>query len=408
VHNNNLNLRELPSFIEEFNGMFDFIEKITSIIDMIKGTDNSLDDLTLNEILNNQQLLNDIQTRLSLADGKLSEIIAQGDISQNLANQLIEINKEQSKTLDNITGQLNQINAMLNTYLPKITDMLNNITNQNNILSLQIEYLSKQLQEISNKLDIINANVLINATLTEITPSYQRMHYVNEKFDQLSSAHTEKTLRTEQDSDSIDNLNELIEFAQSVTKNDVDSFEFYIETFHDVMVGNNLFGRSAIMSIGEFFKTSDLEVMGSGVANAYNLICVLIALQAKAYATLAACRKMLGLPDVDYSPILEKYVQEEKKQFASSILPELSASFSMVNNIELDEPTDYDDHEFVIQAKPGYALIGFEISDDLDVVAYQAKLNENYEVNAESVSKIPIGNLGFIGYYYYFLQEDDN
>jgi hypothetical protein len=72
------------------------------------------------------------------------------------------------------------------------------------------------------------------------------------------------------------------------------------------------------------------------------------------------------------------------------------------------EATDFDEHEIIIQAEPGYALIGFEISDSLDIVAYQAKLNENYEVNAESVSKISVDNsgLGFIGEYYFPIKEN--
>ncbi|MEC2560000.1 vegetative insecticidal protein Vip3A family protein, partial [Bacillus cereus] len=215
---------------------------------------------------------------------------------------------------------------MLRVYLPKITSMLSDVMKQNYALSLQIEYLSKQLQEISDKLDIINVNVLINSTLTEITPAYQRIKYVNEKFEELTFA-TETSSKVKKDgspADILDELTELTELAKSVTKNDVDGFEFYLNTFHDVMVGNNLFGRSALKTASELITKENVKTSGSEVGNVYNFLIVLTALQAKAFLTLTTCRKLLGLADIDYTSIMNEHLNKEKEEFRVNILPTLS------------------------------------------------------------------------------------
>uniref|UniRef100_UPI003D81C71D VIP3Cb1 Toxin n=1 Tax=Paenibacillus popilliae TaxID=78057 RepID=UPI003D81C71D len=389
--NNNFSVRALPSFIDVFNGIYGFATGIQDIFNMIFGTDTG--DLTLEEVLKNQELLYDISGKLEGISGDLSEIIAQGNLNTELAKELLKIANEQNNVLTDVNNKLNAINSMLHIYLPKITNMLSDVMKQNYALSLQIEYLSKQLQEISDKLDVINLNVLINSTLTEITPAYQRIKYVNEKFDELTLA-TEKTLRAKQGSediianDTLENLTELTELAKSVTKNDMDSFEFYLHTFHDVLIGNNLFGRSALKTAAELITKDEIKTSGSEIGKVYSFLIVLTCLQAKAFLTLTACRKLLGLSDIDYTNILNQHLNDEKNVFRDNILPTLSNKFSNPNYVKTIGSDNY--AKVILEAEPGYALVGFEIINDRIPVlkAYKAKLKQNYQVDHQSLSEI--------------------
>nr|ASC60205.1 Vip3Ad protein [Bacillus thuringiensis] len=389
MNNAKLNARALPSFIDYFNGIYGFATGIKDIMNMIFKTDTG-GDLTLDEILKNQQLLNDISGKLDGVNGSLNDLIAQGNLNTELSKQILKVANEQNQVLNDVNNKLDTINSMLKIYLPKITSMLSDVMKQNYVLSLQIEYLSKQLQEISDKLDIINVNVLINSTLTEITPAYQRMKYVNEKFEELTFA-TETTLKVKKDSppaDILDELTELTELAKSVTKNDVDGFEFYLNTFHDVMVGNNLFGRSALKTASELIAKENVKTSGSEVGNVYNFLIVLTALQAKAFLTLTTCRKLLGLADIDYTSIMNEHLNKEKEEFRVNILPTLSNTFSNPNYAKAKGSNE--DTKMIVEAKPGYVLVGFEMSNDSITVlkAYQAKLKKDYQIDKDSLSEI--------------------
>nr|ABZ79709.1 Vip3Ah1 [Bacillus thuringiensis] len=394
MNNTKLNARALPSFIDYFNGIYGFATGIKDIMNMIFKTDTG-GDLTLDEILKNQQLLNEISGKLDGVNGSLNDLIAQGNLNTELSKEILKIANEQNQVLNDVNNKLDAINTMLHIYLPKITSMLSDVMKQNYALSLQIEYLSKQLQEISDKLDIINVNVLINSTLTEITPAYQRIKYVNEKFEELTFA-TETNLKVKKDgspADILDELTELTELAKSVTKNDVDGFEFYLNTFHDVMVGNNLFGRSALKTASELITKENVKTSGSEVGNVYNFLIVLTALQAKAFLTLTTCRKLLGLADIDYTSIMNEHLNKEKEEFRVNILPTLSNTFSNPNYIKTKGSDE--DAEVIIQAEPGHALVGFEMINDPSpaLKVYQAKLTTNYQVDKQSLSETVYGDM---------------
>nr|CAI96522.1 vegetative insecticidal protein [Bacillus thuringiensis] len=393
-NNTKLSTRALPSFIDYFNGIYGFATGIKDIMNMIFKTDTG-GDLTLDEILKNQQLLNDISGKLDGVNGSLNDLIAQGNLNTELSKEILKIANEQNQVLNDVNNKLDAINTMLRVYLPKITSMLSDVMKQNYALSLQIEYLSKQLQEISDKLDIINVNVLINSTLTEITPAYQRIKYVNEKFEELTFA-TETSSKVKKDgspADILDELTELTELAKSVTKNDVDGFEFYLNTFHDVMVGNNLFGRSALKTASELITKENVKTSGSEVGNVYNFLIVLTALQAKAFLTLTTCRKLLGLADIDYTSIMNEHLNKEKEEFRVNILPTLSNTFSNPNYAKVKGSDE--DAKMIVEAKPGHALIGFEISNDSITVlkVYEAKLKQNYQVDKDSLSEVIYGDM---------------
>lgn len=394
MNNTKLNARALPSFIDYFNGIYGFATGIKDIMNMIFKTDTG-GDLTLDEILKNQQLLNEISGKLDGVNGSLNDLIAQGNLNTELSKEILKIANEQNQVLNDVNNKLDAINTMLNIYLPKITSMLSDVMKQNYALSLQIEYLSRQLQEISDKLDVINLNVLINSTLTEITPSYQRIKYVNEKFDKLTFA-TESTLRAKQgifnedsfDNNTLENLTDLAELAKSITKNDVDSFEFYLHTFHDVLIGNNLFGRSALKTASELITKDEIKTSGSEIGKVYSFLIVLTSLQAKAFLTLTTCRKLLGLSDIDYTSIMNEHLNNEKNEFRDNILPALSNKFSNPSYAKTIGSDNY--AKVILESEPGYALVGFEIiNDPIPVLkAYKAKLKQNYQVDNQSLSEI--------------------
>ncbi|MCT4574026.1 vegetative insecticidal protein Vip3A family protein, partial [Bacillus thuringiensis] len=93
--------------------------------------------------------LNDISGKLDGVNGSLNDLIAQGNLNTELSKEILKIANEQNQVLNDVNNKLDAINTMLRVYLPKITSMLSDVMKQNYALSLQIEYLSKQLQEIS-------------------------------------------------------------------------------------------------------------------------------------------------------------------------------------------------------------------------------------------------------------------
>ncbi|MGQ8850970.1 vegetative insecticidal protein Vip3A family protein [Bacillus cereus] len=397
---NNLETKVLPSWVDDFNGIFGLFDGISSIFDKIFGTNIGDENIELEEILKNQELLNELRDKLSGISGDLETIIKNGELNTELLQKLISISNGHGDMLNNIQSQIDSLRTFIAGYLAEISGMLRKITQQNTFISTQLMYITQQLLVISQKLDTLNVNVLISTTITEITPSYQRMKYANKKFNELSTAHTEKYLRTIKDNSNIvqidtndlQKMNELIELAKNITANSHDNFEFYLETFQDVMVGETLFERSALHTISELIRSDQTpKEYGSEVAKAYTYLINLISVQAQSYATLAACRKVLGLSDIDYKPILLQYIKKQLNIFKSEELPKLSNEFTAFNYIGIEgENTP---RHCVVKADPGYAVVGLEIiksDNDLNLIAYQAKLKQNYELDKETISKITV------------------
>ncbi|WMS85293.1 vegetative insecticidal protein Vip3A family protein (plasmid) [Bacillus wiedmannii] len=395
---NNLETKALPSFIDDFNGIFGFVDGIVSIFDKISGA--NIDSPELEEILKNQELLNELHDKLSAVSGDLDTIIQNGELNTELLNHLMQISNAQGDMLQNIQNQIDGLQNLIQGYFTEIITMLNNIVIQTQIISAQLVYITEQLLVISQKLDTINVNILISSTITEITPSYQRMNYINKKYDELAFSNTNKYSNdlniVNFDIENHSEINELIDFAKNVTQNSPNSFEFYLDTFQEVMVGNTLFERSALHSIGELIRNKHMpKGNGSEVARAYAFLVGLISIQAKSYATLAACRKILGLKDIDYTTVLTQYIQDQLNIFVSVELPKFSNEFSGFNHVNIGLGLNFDDKRIdrVVKADPGYVLVGFEIinnGDDFDLIAYQAKLKQNYEINKESISKFTV------------------
>ncbi|WP_172452011.1 vegetative insecticidal protein Vip3A family protein, partial [Bacillus thuringiensis] len=88
-------------------------------------------DLTLDEILKNQQLLNDISGKLDGVNGSLNDLIAQGNLNTELSKEILKIANEQNQVLNDVNNKLDAINTMLRVYLPKITSMLSDVMKQN-------------------------------------------------------------------------------------------------------------------------------------------------------------------------------------------------------------------------------------------------------------------------------------
>lgn len=400
---NNLETKILPSWVDDFNGIFGLFDGITSIFDKIFGTTIGDENIELEEILKNQELLNELRDALSDISGDLETIIKNGELNTELLNQLIKISNGHGDILNNIQSQIEGLRTWISRYLAEISGMLKQIVKQNNMISIQLVYITEQLSIISQKLDVLNVNVLISSTITEITPSHQRMKYINQKYAELATTHTQTYAKIKRDNSNVilldiedsPDLKELIELAKNVTKNSQDSFEFYLETFQDVMVGQTLFERSALHTICELIRSKQAtKSYGSEVAKAYTFLVSLVSIQSQSYTTLAACRKILGLSDIDFTPTLTKYIEEQLNIFKFQVLPTLSNEFAGFNHIDIGKGAD--DRLLLtpsLKANPGYALVGFEIlknEDDqnYDLIGYQAKLKPNYEIDKEFVSKI--------------------
>ncbi|WP_326318106.1 carbohydrate binding domain-containing protein, partial [Bacillus thuringiensis] len=159
------------------------------------------------------------------------------------------------------------------------------------------------------------------------------------------------------------------------------------------MVGNNLFGRSALKTASELITKENVKTSGSEVGNVYNFLIVLTALQAKAFLTLTTCRKLLGLADIDYTSIMNEHLNKEKEEFRVNILPTLSNTFSNPNYAKVKGSDE--DAKMIVEAKPGHALVGFEVSNDSITVlkVYEAKLKQNYQVDKDSLSEVIYGDM---------------
>ncbi|PNK41455.1 carbohydrate binding domain-containing protein, partial [Bacillus thuringiensis] len=114
--------------------------------------------------------------------------------------------------------------------------------------------------------------------------------------------------------------------------------------------------------------------------------------QAKAFLTLTTCRKLLGLADIDYTSIMNEHLNKEKEEFRVNILPTLSNTFSNPNYAKVKGSDE--DAKMIVEAKPGHALVGFEMSNDSITVlkVYEAKLKQNYQVDKDSLSEVIYGD----------------
>ncbi|MEJ9262932.1 vegetative insecticidal protein Vip3A family protein, partial [Bacillus thuringiensis] len=105
MNNTKLNARALPSFIDYFNGIYGFATGIKDIMNMIFKTDTG-GNLTLDEILKNQQLLNEISGKLDGVNGSLNDLIAQGNLNTELSKEILKIANEQNQVLNDVNNKL--------------------------------------------------------------------------------------------------------------------------------------------------------------------------------------------------------------------------------------------------------------------------------------------------------------
>ncbi|HDR8054920.1 TPA: vegetative insecticidal protein Vip3A family protein, partial [Bacillus cereus] len=140
---NNLETKALPSFIDDFNGIFGFVDGIVSIFDKISGA--NIDSPELEEILKNQELLNELHDKLSVVSEDLDTIIQNGELNTEALKHLIQISNAQGDMLQDIQGQIDGLQKMMQAYFAEIKSMLNKIIIQNQIISSQLVYITEQL-----------------------------------------------------------------------------------------------------------------------------------------------------------------------------------------------------------------------------------------------------------------------
>ncbi|GEM_PF-4770217 len=396
---------DILGVIGDFNNIFSFINNLSTIFSS-GGNKNE----TLDQILNNQALLQEIQKQLTGMDGKLSGIIAGNEISEELLQELLGLSGNQTVMLTNIENKLDNIQNTLNIYFPNIMHQLSQISKQNKLIANQLDVTLQAVYYISHQLEEINTNVILNSVITEFIPSFQRIKYVAERFDTLIerlNPEEKITLLTKniskEETEIIFNneMVEIREFAESLVSSNIDDLLFYLTTFGDVSSGNTLMGRSGIEVIGEFLITNKGygTTQESELVSAYKFVASLLLLQVRAYGALLSCRDILGYPNYDFSSELKESATKQIRTFTDNQINKYDSLLSTTyikHGLQIKSIDNSKGKDVVFKADPGYTIVGLEWIEENDgsigFGIYQAKVKENYTIDLETLYMYKIDN----------------
>ncbi|MGE8016704.1 vegetative insecticidal protein Vip3A family protein [Bacillus mycoides] len=351
-------LGALPDFIDDFNGIFGFMSGITDVMGTVFGVNTG--DSSIDNVMNNEALLKQMMDQMNAMQSSLDDILKNQEMSEVLQHMLVNLSNEQLDLSKSINVELGKIEGILTTYLPAISSMLNNIYSQTSEINQKVDKLLALMTFALQELEYIKDNVILNSSVIEITPHVQKLVYVNKKFLELSGSYMRGDI-------SIDNMQELIQWAKSIVDTDMNSFEFSIDSLHNTILGDNLYKRSAIKTFADVLMDDDSKFgdFGTPLAKFYTFFSSLATLQINAYLCLTVARKVLGLPDIKYQLTMQERIEQQNQLFLNIIQDqkisnylEVKGTYSM--NSQYVEKFITSD----LQAKDGYALIGLEFFVD--------------------------------------------
>ncbi|MGW6151445.1 vegetative insecticidal protein Vip3A family protein [Bacillus mycoides] len=383
-------LKALPDFIDDFNGVFGFMSNISDVIDSIFGINTG--DSSIDGVLDNQELLQQMMDQMNSMQGTLDDILQNQGFSEDVLLQLRSLENEQLELSKSINTELGQIEGILNTYLPAISSMVNKVYSQTSLINKKVDKLLQMMEFALQELDYLKDNVVLNSSVIEITPHVQKLVYVNSKFLALSRNYIQGKGM------SIDRMQELIQWAKSIVDTDMNSFEFSVDTLHTIIMGDNLYKRSALATFADVLldDADQFGDFGTPLAKFYTFYSSLATLQINAYLCLTFARKVLGLTQIEYQITMQERISNQNQLFINLIEDKNVSSYLEVKGIAAHEPYTKEIKSFDLQAKDGYAFIGLEfISDgnEYKVKAYQAKIDKNFSVHADTVEEIISDNL---------------
>ncbi|QWI73160.1 vegetative insecticidal protein Vip3A family protein (plasmid) [Bacillus mycoides] len=380
-------LGALPDFIDDFNGIFGFMGNITDVMSTIFGVDTG--NSSIDDVLNNIELLQQMQAQMNQMQNSIKEMENQQLISENIENQILALTTDLSAS---ITTEFTKIEGILTTYLPAISNMLGNVYEQTSEINQKVDKLLAMMTFALKELDYIKDNVVLNSSIVEITPHVQKLVYVNKKFLSLTRAFLQN------ENLSIDSMQEIQEWAKSILSTEMNSFEFSVDTLHSIIVGDNLYKRSALKTFSDVLldDANQYGDFGTPLAKFYTFFSSLATLQINGYLCLTFARKVLGLSQIDYQVTMQERIEQQNQMFVNIIQDknytnaiEIKGIYPLLNPWGDCKPSD-------LQAKDGYGLIGLEFFMDNGLYkakAYQGKIDKNFSVHADTVEEIIIDDL---------------
>ncbi|PGT64292.1 hypothetical protein COD12_18455 [Bacillus thuringiensis] len=375
-------LGALPDFIDDFNGIFGFMGNITDVMSTIFGVDTG--DSSIDDVLNNAELLQEMLDQMNTMQISIRDILEQQGISADIEKQILALTTDLATS---INTELGKIEGILNTYLPAISNMLSNIYEQTSLIDQKVDKLLALMTFALKELDYIKDNVVLNSSIVEITPHVQKLVYVNKKFLSLTRGFLQG------EDVSIASMQEIQEWAKSILATEMNSFEFSVDTLHNIIIGDNLYKRSALKSFSDVLldDADQYGDFGTPLAKFYTFFSSLATLQINAYLCLTFARKVLGISEIDYQVTMQDRIEQQNQMFVNLIQDknysnalEITGIYPMLVDRGDCKSTD-------LQADAGYALIGLEFFMDNGIYkakAYQGKIWKNFSVSADSVTEI--------------------
>ncbi|HDR8065759.1 TPA: vegetative insecticidal protein Vip3A family protein [Bacillus cereus] len=375
-------LGALPDFIDDFNGIFGFMDNITGVMSTIFGVDTG--DSSIDDVLNNEELLKEMQAQMQQMQQSITDMANDQIISEGIENQILALTTDLSTS---ITAEFNKIEGILNTYLPAISNMLGKVYEQTSEINEKVDKLLAMMTFALKELDYIKDNVVLNSSIVEITPHVQKLVYVNKTFLAL----TKSFLQNEDLS--IENMQEMLEWAKSILATEMNSFEFSVDTLHTIIIGDNLYKRSALKTFSDVLldDANQYGDFGTPLAKFYTFFSSLATLQINAYLCLTFARKVLGLSEIDYQVTMQDRIEQQNQMFVNLIQDKNYSNVLEIEGIYPMPQQSGDCNSLDLQAKSGYALIGLEFFMDNGIYkakAYQAELDKNFSIHADTVKEI--------------------
>ncbi|MGW5955056.1 hypothetical protein [Bacillus mycoides] len=120
---------------------------------------------------------------------------------------------------------------------------------------------------------------------------------------------------------SIDRMQELIQWAKSIVDTDMNSFEFSVDTLHTIIMGDNLYKRSALATFADVLldDADQFGDFGTSLAKFYTFYSSLATLQINAYLCLTFARKVLGLTQIEYQITMQERISNQNQLFINLI-----------------------------------------------------------------------------------------
>ncbi|PRC91440.1 vegetative insecticidal protein Vip3A family protein [Solimicrobium silvestre] len=395
----NIAVRGLP-VIDEFNGLVSFIGNLQSIFESIFDIGNtSSDPIDMGSI---KDWMGSTSGQLGDVQQSIKELIESGELNTAHLKLLQSISLSQGLVLNEINSKLDSITGMLSIYLPKIVNMLSTINHQTTQILHVVNQIKAMMEVVLQRLDVINANVVINSSLIEVMPSIQRINFASDKFNALQGTFEESSKNTNA-SDNVNAMNEFISFCKNTTEPRIDNFEFYLDALHRGIIADNFLNRSVLNSFKDLLGASSNS---SYTAVVYSFMTSLVASQISGYLALTACAKIMGFDISKNEQFLNDRIQEQRKFYLDNVLDNIETKVvhgSMVD-YTMDPVNLQPTVAFDIVADDSYVILAIDFSiergiQNQELVAfYQGKMTSNYQIEPGSIERVVIPTKGAATY----------